>query len=753
MADSADQTIPIGGMIEEFRVVRILGAGNFGIVYEAANIHLDETVAIKEFLPTELARREPDGWIRPLSAATAEAFRWARARFLQEARTLWGLGHPTPHRSIVRVTGYREANGSAYMFMEFERGEALSDLLERRGTLPYEELAPIVAALLDGLARVHAANILHRDIKPANILIRADGSPVFIDFGAARNATSSGETSIFTTYTPCYAAIEQYDPSGQQGPWTDLYALGATLYRAVTGITPRSASQQLLEPRQEPAATLARGRYPDHFLQAIDRACALRPEDRPRSVSEWRQQLFDTGAGDQPTIVLPRVSATAPTRLIPTPAVAQTARSTPGVPATGGPPTPAEQAPSPSGHHRWRWLLVISTLCATVGAAAWLWWSERPLDRPAPGPTPIAPTPVPTPSPGPEPTAAPRHSPTPRPGPTATPSPTATPVPIPRPTTAPIATLAPVAPAIARITPGQRFTETLRSGGTGPTMIGIPPGDILMGSPADEPGRQPDERLHQARLAEPVAMSETEITIGQFRAFTQATGYRTEADRVGACLRLDEAGVALVADLSLSWEHPGYPVTEQHPVACVTWNDAFAYTEWLSAQTGRHYRLPTELEWEYAARAMTTSSRFWGDDPNMACDHANLADETVLHDTDARQRIAGARVTCSDGHVHAAPVGSHAANPFGLRDMIGNLAEWTCSVYDSSYGGGQARCHDPREQAGPAPMVLRGGAWLSAPDLARSAARDGMPSNLSLNTIGFRVLATEQIRGDAQPLD
>jgi serine/threonine protein kinase len=237
MVKSADQAIQPGDTIEEFRVVRILGAGNFGIVYAAENIHLDETVAIKEFLPTELARREEDGQIRPLSPSTAEAFRWARERFLQEARTLWGLGHPRPHPSIVRVTRYQEANGSAYMFMEFEHGQPLSELLDQRGTLSYAELRPIIASLLDGLERVHSANILHRDIKPANILIRQDGSPVFIDFGAARNVSLSGETSVFTSFTPRYAAIEQLDQSGKQGPWTDIYALGATLYRAVTGVT------------------------------------------------------------------------------------------------------------------------------------------------------------------------------------------------------------------------------------------------------------------------------------------------------------------------------------------------------------------------------------------------------------------------------------------------------------------------------------------------------------------------------------
>ncbi|HBG94160.1 MAG TPA: serine/threonine protein kinase, partial [Chromatiaceae bacterium] len=196
-----NQALPIGAMIEEFRIVQVLGTGAFGVVYQCDNTYLDETVAIKEFLPTDLATRQLDGQIVPLSEATTEAFCWALGRFLDEAKTLWSLGHPLPHRNIVRVTRYRELNGSAYMFMEFEHGRPLSVVLEERGALAFEELRRIVEPLLDGLERVHSSGIVHRDIKPANILIRADGSPVLIDFGAARYVARSGERSVFATYT------------------------------------------------------------------------------------------------------------------------------------------------------------------------------------------------------------------------------------------------------------------------------------------------------------------------------------------------------------------------------------------------------------------------------------------------------------------------------------------------------------------------------------------------------------------------
>jgi serine/threonine protein kinase len=139
-----NQPLPVGGMIQEFRILQVLGAGSFGIVYYCENTSLPEEAAIKEFLPMDVAGRLPNGEVRPLSDASEEGFLWARDRFLQEAKTLWNLGHPNPHRNIVRVTRFCEANGTAYMFMAFERGRPLSALLEERDTLPYAELKKII---------------------------------------------------------------------------------------------------------------------------------------------------------------------------------------------------------------------------------------------------------------------------------------------------------------------------------------------------------------------------------------------------------------------------------------------------------------------------------------------------------------------------------------------------------------------------------------------------------------------------------
>jgi formylglycine-generating enzyme required for sulfatase activity len=286
-------------------------------------------------------------------------------------------------------------------------------------------------------------------------------------------------------------------------------------------------------------------------------------------------------------------------------------------------------------------------------------------------------------------------------------------------------------------------------------MIWLPRGVFQLGSPRGELGRNADEQLHRAEVEDMLAVGETEVTVGQFEAFVEATRYRTQVERETSCLRVDETGAQIVADMSLSWREPGFATSDHHPVTCVSWNDARAYAAWLAGQTGKDYRLPTELEWEYAARAGSQSSRYWGDDPDAGCDFSNAADSTVLTEGASSSRIAGRRSDCRDEFLFAAPVAVLQPNAFGLHDMLGNLAEWTCSFYDRDYSGAEARCADQAGLPESGPRVIRGGSWLDPPSLVRAAARDGFPPQLGLNTIGFRVVrplaADEAPRPGADP--
>jgi serine/threonine protein kinase len=302
------QALPLDTMVQEYRIVRVLGVGSFGIVYIAENKFFNETVALKEFLPTDLACRPEDVRVIPLSSETEEAFNWARQKFLEEARTLRELGRPVPHRNIVRVRQFIEANDTAYMVMDYEEGKPLSQLLEERGHLPEEEVKGVLEPLLDGLVRVHAASIWHRDIKPSNILIRPDGSPVLIDFGAARRDMVGAGRSVMSVFSPAYAAPEQVYGAGTQGPWTDIYALGATLYHAITGNKPTNAAERLHGASYTSAVQAAQSDYSQAFLFAVDAALELKPEDRPQSITEWRE-LFEgkfepiVAAEDDATVV------------------------------------------------------------------------------------------------------------------------------------------------------------------------------------------------------------------------------------------------------------------------------------------------------------------------------------------------------------------------------------------------------------------------------------------------------------------
>ncbi|MDE2741004.1 MAG: serine/threonine-protein kinase, partial [Gemmatimonadota bacterium] len=221
-----------GTRIRDFEFHRVLGHGGFGITYLGWNLTLDIPVAIKEYLPTDLATREQDLFVVPQSSQVASDFQWGLERFLDEARTLARFQHP----NIVRVHQYFEAHGTAYIAMDYVEGEDLSTYLARKGTLSEDELKGILYPLLDALEVIHRADFLHRDIKPGNIVIRdTDGSPVLLDFGSARQAIEAKSRPITSIVTPGYAPIEQYSSQVRQGPWTDIYALGGVCYRALTG--------------------------------------------------------------------------------------------------------------------------------------------------------------------------------------------------------------------------------------------------------------------------------------------------------------------------------------------------------------------------------------------------------------------------------------------------------------------------------------------------------------------------------------
>ncbi len=277
-------SLPLGSMLHEYRLDSILGAGGFGMTYLGYDTILEKKVAIKEYLPVELAVRALDGAIVPINSGSDYNYQWGLDRFLQEARVLGKFSHP----NIVAVARYFAANGTAYMVMNYESGLSMSQLLTRIPQPDEAMLMRILLPLLDGLQAVHAAGFLHRDIKPSNLFIRDTGQPVLLDFGSARQAIGATTRTMTSILTPGYAPLEQYSADGNQGSWTDLYSLAAVLFRAVTGDNPPDVVSRLKDDTVMQSLVVARDRFSPTFLHAINRGLEVDEKKRPQSVLEWR---------------------------------------------------------------------------------------------------------------------------------------------------------------------------------------------------------------------------------------------------------------------------------------------------------------------------------------------------------------------------------------------------------------------------------------------------------------------------------
>jgi serine/threonine protein kinase len=283
--------LPVGTRLAEFEITRLLGEGGFGIVYLANDTSLHRRVALKEYMPSALAARLSGSIVQVKSERYRETFEAGRKSFVNEARLLAQFDHA----SLVKVYRFWEDNGTAYMVMPFYEGRTLRDTLRARTAPPDEAwLKALLLPLTEALQVIHAEQCYHRDIAPDNVMMLASSQrPLLLDFGAARRVIGDMTQALTVILKPGYAPVEQYAeiPGMRQGPWTDVYALAAVVYYAVTGRTPPPSVGRLLNDTFVPLAKVAAGRYSDSFLQAVDRALAVRPEARTQDIAQLREEM------------------------------------------------------------------------------------------------------------------------------------------------------------------------------------------------------------------------------------------------------------------------------------------------------------------------------------------------------------------------------------------------------------------------------------------------------------------------------
>ena len=802
---NVEDVLPPGMRIEEFEIERALQSGGFGVTYLARDRSLERRVAIKEYLPREWGGRRADGSVGPRSSSHAKDYQWGLTRFLEEARTLARLDHPR----IVRVHRVIEAWGTAYMVMEYVEGRNLEEALKAEGPWPEARVRGLLDSLLPGLAQVHAAGLIHRDVKPANVMLRADGTPVLIDFGAARYAAGAHSHSLTSVLTPGYAPHEQYQTSGKQGAWTDVYALGAVAYRALSGRAPAEATERVgaIAQRQAdplaPVSQAAAGGVSESFAAAVTAALAVFSDDRPQDVAAWRAQ-WDAGAVPAPS---PSPSP-APS---PSPSPSPAPSPSPSPPPARAVPSPpqVEEADLPAADkvrgafpktRRLRLAAGLAALVLAAGVAVWLIIGQRPATAPPDGgrvadlpPGGAVPPPVP-----PDPAAVEaeeerRRAETEaeeRPDP-----PDVSPEKVEeglgldragwrriqeglvalgldpgapdglvgggtrravrayqegagKPATgfvdaADVTTLHAAAAEADRVADRRRTEEAaaeaerqrlaeaeaaadaerrraaeadaerrrlaeLRHPGhvfrdcdICPEMVVIPAGRFQMGSPASEEGRDDDEGPRYPVTLRSFAMGVTEVTFDQWDACVR--GGRCNGNRH------DEG-----------WGRGPRPVIN------VSWEDAQAYVWWLSESTGAAYRLPSESEWEYAARANTTTPFHMG--ATISPNQANYDGRGAYSDWGFRKRTT--------------PTGTFAPNAFGLYDVHGNVEEWVHDCWHADYSGAPSDGTAWTHGGNCGRRVLRGGSWNNSLRYLRSAYRNRYITGARTSDAGFRVART-----------
>lgn len=639
------ESLPIGHFLaNEYRIEKVLGQGGFAITYKVID-ELDRELVIKEYFPKTLAQRATDKItvepaeagqqrINPNDIDSKNLYTWGADKFYNEARIISRINGNGTNPNIVQISRFFRCNGTAYFVMDYRKGKTLEDRLKQKGTLDEQEVLFLTKQILEGLKTVHENNYIHGDIKPANLyLYDNDNKVMLIDFGIARHETSTYTQGI-RCYSKGYSAPEQEDPTHNENNLSDirsdLYSVGAVMYRCVTGKKPIKAPDEIEKDKLISAHTPytkkqnSKRRYSKHLLNVIDQALCLEPDQRFQSVHEM-----------------------------------------------------AEALKSRRYSHK---LINISLLLLFIIIFITAAFFTHPfdfIDLKSLQSNPLEP-----------------------------------------PETIPLESA-----ALNKEPEGYKQHHIPQL----PEMITIESGCFSLGTSGENTQSDSNKEICLKRFA----ISKYEISVGEFKQFVEEEKYKTSAEDGNSssegCYQWGKSGGEYLAHIN--WHHPGFEQNDDYPVVCVTFQDALAYTTWLQKTTNRAFRLPTEAEWEYAARAGTQARYFWGDS----------TDQVKIY---AHSYIMGEPLP-----EHPMKRGGFKPNQWGIFDILGNVSEWTCSRHTTPLekeDTSKNTCIDkPASQDAHSisdsklQVTVRGGFWASR-DLSISA-RSGQSLYIPLNSIGFRI--------------
>jgi serine/threonine protein kinase len=307
MATQTNAPLPEGLEVGGYRIVRKIASGGFSIVY-LANDPDGHPVAVKEYMPSSLATRGPGELVPMVTADHLNTYRNGLKCFFEEGRALARVLHP----NVVRVLNFFRANDTVYMVMAYEQGRSLQELIMRyrgkpgREVIPERHIRRIFSQVSNGLREVHANRLLHLDLKPANVYLRRDGSPMLLDFGAARQTLTLDGPKLFPMYTPGFAAPELYRRNQQLGPWTDIYGVGASMYACMVGAPPQPADQRGVHDKVDAALQVALRLYSQQLIDIVHWCLKQNPLERPQSVFALQRALRE------PQVATPPVPARTP---------------------------------------------------------------------------------------------------------------------------------------------------------------------------------------------------------------------------------------------------------------------------------------------------------------------------------------------------------------------------------------------------------------------------------------------------------